>query len=40
MTFASMTPEEAADWQPSVIVLDEKNRIIAKRKGRKELPLT
>ena len=40
MTFASMTPEEAAEWQPSVIVLDEKNRIIAKRKGRKELPLT
>lgn len=40
MTFASMTPEEAANWQPDVIVLDEKNRIVAKRKGRKELPLT
>ena len=39
MTFAVMTPEEAAGYQPDVIVLDEKNRIIAKRKGRKELPV-
>ena len=40
MTFASMTPEEAKDWQPTVIVLDERNRIIAKRRGRTELPLS
>lgn len=39
MTFAILTPEEAAQHQPTVIVLDEKNQIIAKRKGRKELPL-
>jgi aspartate 1-decarboxylase len=39
MTFAVMTPEEAAGYEPTVIVLDEKNRITAKRKGRKELPL-
>ena len=40
MTFAILTPEEAAQHQPTVIVLDEKNRITAKRKGRKELPLS
>ncbi len=39
MTFAVMTPEEAAGYEPTVIVLDEKNRITAKRKGRKDLPL-
>ena len=39
MTFAILTPEEAETHQPTVIVLDEHNRITAKRKGRKELPL-
>ena len=40
MTFATVTPEEAAALLPKVIVLDEKNRIIAKREGQKELPLS
>ena len=39
MTFGIMTTEEAAGHQPTVVVLNEKNEIIAKRKGRKELPL-
>ena len=39
MTFAVMTMEEAESHQPTVIVLDEHNRIISKRKGRNELPL-
>ena len=39
MTFGIMTPEEAAGHQPTVVVLNEANKIIAKRKGRKELPL-
>ncbi len=39
MTFAVMTPEEAGTHEPAVIVLDERNRIIARRKGRTELPL-
>ena len=39
MTFAVMTPEEAAKHQPTIIVLDEKNKITAKRKGRKDLQL-
>ena len=39
MTFASMTPEEAAAHQPTVIVLDENNRITVKRRGKQELPL-
>lgn len=39
MTFGMMTEEEAASHEPSVIVLDENNRIAARRKGRKELPL-
>ena len=39
MTFAVMTPEEAAEYRPTVIVLDEKNSVTAKRRGRKELPL-
>ena len=39
MTFGAATPEEAAEHLPTVIVLDENNRIIARRKGRKELPL-
>lgn len=40
MTFAVMTPEEAAGHLPTVLVLDEKNKISAKRKGREDLPLT
>ena len=40
MTFAMMTPEEAESFLPTVIVLDEKNRITVKRKGRKEVPLS
>ena len=40
MTFAAMTPEEAESFLPTVIVLDEKNRIAVKRKGRKEVPLS
>ena len=39
MTFAILTPEEAKEHQPTVIVLDERNKITAKRKGRTELPL-
>ena len=39
MTFAVMTPEEAAGHQPTVIVLDENNRITVKRRGKQELPL-
>ena len=39
MTFGIMTVEEAAGHPPAVIVLNEENKIIAKRKGRKELPL-
>ena len=39
MTFAVMTPEEAGKHEPTVIVLDERNQIVAKRKGRTELPL-
>ena len=39
MTFAILTPEEAKTHQPTVIVLDERNQITVKRKGRMELPL-
>ena len=39
MTFALVTPEEAASLLPKVIVLDERNRIVARRDGTKELPL-
>ena len=39
MTFAILTPDEAKQHQPMVIVLDERNQIITKRKGRTELPL-
>ena len=39
MTFAMLTPEEAAGHEPTVIVLDEKNRITVKRRGKQELPL-
>ena len=39
MTFAMLTPEEAAGHEPTVIVLDENNRITVKRRGKQELPL-
>ena len=39
MTFAILTEEEAKRHQPMVIVLNERNQITAKRKGRTELPL-
>ena len=39
MTFGMMDSLEAAGHEPTVIVLDENNRITARRKGRKELPL-
>ena len=39
MTFAIVTPDEAKEHQPTVIVLDERNQIVAKRKGKTELPL-
>ena len=31
MTFSSLTKEEASNWMPKVMVLDEKNQIVAKR---------
>ena len=39
MTFASMTPEEASGHQPTVIVLDEHNKIQVKRRGKQVIPL-
>ena len=39
MSFAVMSPEEAKGHLPDVVVLNEKNEIIAKRKGRENLPL-
>lgn len=39
MTFGMMEEAEALKHEPTVIVLDEANRITARRKGRKELPL-
>ncbi len=39
MCFALFTEEEATDFLPKVIVLDEKNNIVARRLGRKDLPL-
>jgi len=35
MSYASMTPEEAADFKPTVIFVDEKNRIKEKAKEEK-----
>ena len=40
MCFAYFTEEEVKTHLPSVIVLDEQNRIVAKRRGRQELPLS
>lgn len=37
MTFAMMTMEEAKEHLPQIIVLNEKNEIISKRIGRKEI---
>ena len=31
MTFSSLTKEEAPNWTPKVLVLDEKNQIVTKR---------
>ena len=31
MTFSSLTKEEASNWTPKVLVLNEKNQIVAKR---------
>ena len=39
MSFAGFTPEEAKEHLPDIIVLNEKNEVIARRKGRKVLPL-
>lgn len=38
MAFALMEQEEARSFRPLVVVLDERNRIAAKRLGREELP--
>ena len=37
MCFANFTPEEAAEFRPKVIVLDEKNQIVAERRGRETI---
>ena len=37
MCFAQFTPEEAETFLPDVIVLDEHNNVIARRKGRRNL---
>ena len=37
MCFAQFTPEEAETFLPDVIVLDEHNNVIARRKGRRDL---
>ena len=39
MAWAQVPEEEAAAFQPKIGVLDENNRITAKRKGKTELPL-
>lgn len=39
MSFAHMSPEEADGHLPDVIVLNEKNEVVARRKGRRNLPL-
>lgn len=38
MAFALMEPAEARSFKPTVVVLDERNRIIAKRLGREMFP--
>lgn len=37
MCFANFTPEEAATFRPKVIVMDEKNQIVAERLGRETI---
>ncbi len=37
MCFANFTPEEAAVFRPKVVVLDEKNQIVAERRGRETI---
>ena len=37
MCFANFTPEEAAEFRPKVVVLDEKNQIVAERLGRETI---
>ena len=37
MCFANFTPEEAAEFRPKVVVLDEKNQIVAERRGRETI---
>lgn len=38
IAYAMMTPEEAAEWQPTVVFVDEKNAVT--RISREELPFT
>ena len=37
MCFANFTPEEAAEFRPKIVVLDEKNQIVAERRGRETI---
>ena len=39
MSFGCFTPEEAREHLPDIIVLNEKNEVVARRKGRRLLPL-
>jgi len=39
MSFALMTPEEAKEHLPDIVVLNDRNEVVARRKGRKNLPL-
>lgn len=39
MSFALMTPEEAREHLPDIVVLNDRNEVVARRKGRKNLPL-
>ena len=39
MSFALMTPEEGREHLPDIIVLNDRNEVVARRKGRKNLPL-
>ncbi len=34
MCFANFTPEEAKTFQPKIVVLDEKNNVLAERRGK------
>ena len=37
MCFANFTPEEAATFRPKVVVMDEKNQVVAERLGRETI---